>query len=162
MSLSRIEADKHHEPEAIIDLRQLAQSVISERREPIALDAIDAAYPIRGDRAQMSQLIHNLIDNAVKYGRLDGSVTVKVMHISNDRICLSIIDEGIGIAAEHIPRLTERFYRVDQARSQLAGGTGLGLSIVKHIAERHRAALEITSEIGTGTTVSATFDAAVT
>ena len=157
MSLSRIEADKNLEPRDIIDLGQLTARVIGERRESIVKTIKDAEYLIRGDAAQLSQLTHNLIDNAVKYGKIGGDVTVTLSKLPNDQINLSVSDQGIGIPSEHIPRLTERFYRVDAGRSHSAGGTGLGLSIVKHIAERHRANLDIKSEIGVGTTISLTF-----
>lgn len=157
MSLSRIEADKNLEPRDIIDLGQLIARVIGERRESI-VKAIDSAEClIRGDAAQLSQLTHNLIDNAVKYGKVGGEVTVTLSKLPNDQINLSVSDQGIGISSEHIPRLTERFYRVDAGRCHSAGGTGLGLSIVKHIAERHRANLDIRSQIGVGTTISLTF-----
>ncbi len=157
MSLSRIEADKNLEPRDIIDLGQLIARVTGERRESIVKSIETAECLIRGDAAQLSQLTHNLIDNAVKYGKVGGDVTVTLAKLPNDQINLSVSDQGIGISSEHIPRLTERFYRVDAGRSHSAGGTGLGLSIVKHIAERHRANLDIKSEIGVGTTVSLTF-----
>jgi two-component system, OmpR family, phosphate regulon sensor histidine kinase PhoR len=157
MSLSRIEADKNVEPTGLIDLQSLVHRVINERREPISVKIDDPACVVRGDAAQLSQLTHNLIDNAVKYGKPNGDVIVRLAKLPKGQISLSVSDQGIGIPSEHIPRLTERFYRVDAGRSQSAGGTGLGLSIVKHIAERHRATLEIKSEIGVGTTVSLTF-----
>ena len=161
MALSRIEADKHAAPQTVVDLRPLAARVIAERRDAITLDAGDAAFMIRGDAVQLSQLLHNLNDNAAKYGTAGGGIINRLVHDDAGRICLSVIDQGAGIPAAHIPRLTERFYRVDAARSQSAGGTGLGLSIVKHIAERHRATLDIRSDIGKGTTVCVTFEAAV-
>ena len=157
MSLSRIEADKHHEPETIIDLSPLVARIVGERNDPIQFERPSRALSVKGDTAQLSQLIHNLIDNAFKYGKPGGRVTVETNLLNDGHIRLSIIDEGIGIAAADIPRLTERFYRVDAGRSQSVGGTGLGLSIVKHIAERHRALLNIESVIGSGTTVSVTF-----
>jgi two-component system, OmpR family, phosphate regulon sensor histidine kinase PhoR len=157
MSLSRIEADKNVEPREHIDLGQLVARVIKERREPIIMNIENAEYVIKGDAAQLSQLTHNLIDNAIKYGKPGGDVTVTLAKLPKEQISLSVSDQGIGIPSEHIPRLTERFYRVDAGRSHSAGGTGLGLSIVKHIAERHRANLDIKSEIGIGTTVSLTF-----
>jgi two-component system, OmpR family, phosphate regulon sensor histidine kinase PhoR len=157
MSLSRIEADKNVEPTDLIDLGQLVARVISERRESIIMNVENAGCVIKGDAAQLSQLTHNLIDNAIKYGKPGGDVTVTLAKLPTEKIRLSVSDQGIGIPSEHISRLTERFYRVDAGRSQSAGGTGLGLSIVKHIAERHRANLEIKSEIGVGTTVSLTF-----
>jgi two-component system phosphate regulon sensor histidine kinase PhoR len=154
MSLSRIDVDKNVEPPDLIDLGQLIARVIGERRESITMNVENTQWMIKGDAAQLSQLLHNLIDNAVKYGKPDGEVAVTLTRLPKDHISLSVSDQGIGIPSEHIPRLTERFYRVDSAR---AGGTGLGLSIVKHIAERHRATLEIKSQIGVGTTVSLNF-----
>ncbi|MEK6638058.1 MAG: ATP-binding protein [Pseudomonadota bacterium] len=160
MSLSRIEADKNLEPRDTINLGQLIARVIGERRESILMNVENTECLITGDAAQLSQLTHNLIDNAIKYGKPGGDVTVTLARLQNDQICLSVADQGIGIPSEHIPRLTERFYRVDAGRSHSAGGTGLGLSIVKHIAERHRANLDIKSVIGEGTTVSLTFASA--
>ena len=116
--------------------------------------------PVTGDRVQLSQLMHNLIGNAMKYGRPGSPVTVRLGLDRSRMVRLSIVDEGEGIAPEHIPRLTERFYRVDAGRSRTLGGTGLGLAIVKHIAERHRGRLDITSKVGIGTTVSVTLPTA--
>jgi two-component system, OmpR family, phosphate regulon sensor histidine kinase PhoR len=160
MSLSRIEADKGRAPDHKIDLRHLVERTVGERHQPVTMILDDSPCFVMGDEAQLSQLLHNLVDNAFKYGKPDGEVTVALAPIDRDECCLRVSDKGIGISAEHLPRLTERFYRVDTARSQSAGGTGLGLSIVKHIAERHLARLEFSSEIGKGTTVSVTFPVA--
>src|SRR3546814_2908899 len=103
-----------------------------------------------GDAAQLGQLAHNIVSNAMKYSRAGTPVTVELTREGN-RVRLSVSDEGDGIAAEHIPRLTERFYRIDEARSRSVGGTGLGLAIVKHISERHQGQLDIASEAGQGT-----------
>jgi len=92
----------------------------------------------------------------MKYGRIDTPVTVELLR-EGARARLSVRDEGDGIAPDHLPRLTERFYRVDEARSRAVGGTGLGLAIVKHISERHQGQLDIESEVGKGTRVSVTF-----
>ncbi|MBC8794139.1 MAG: two-component sensor histidine kinase, partial [Tagaea sp. CACIAM 22H2] len=92
----------------------------------------------------------------MKYGHADTPVTVELAR-EGRRIRLSVGDEGDGIAPDHLPRLTERFYRVDEARSRSVGGTGLGLAIVKHISERHQGQLDIESEVGKGTRVSVTF-----
>jgi len=124
-------------------------------RDVILEDGIGWA-PVRGDRAQLSQLIHNLINNALKYGRPGTPVTVAVQRQGADTVRLSVTDQGDGIAPEHLPRLTERFYRIDSSRSRAIGGTGLGLAIVKHIVERHRGRLQIDSIVGKGTTVSVT------
>src|SRR5690606_13343666 len=97
-----------------------------------------------------------LLDNAVTYSRPDTVVTVTLRHGGERRteVTASVADQGEGIPRHHLPRLTERFYRVDPARSRAVGGTGLGLAIVKHIVNRHRGRLEIDSEVGRGTTVT--------
>ncbi|MFN3294991.1 MAG: sensor histidine kinase, partial [Gemmobacter sp.] len=116
----------------------------------------DAAQPVLGDAAQLGQLVHNIVSNAMKYGRPGTPVTVELTR-EGRRVRLSVQDEGEGIAPDHLPRLTERFYRVDEARSRSVGGTGLGLAIVKHISERHNGQLDIQSEVGKGTRVSVSF-----
>ncbi len=150
ISLSRIEAEKHSLPETPVDLVALAREVAGEVGQPVSLDLPSWAI-VHGDRAQLSQLVHNLVGNAFKYGRQPIS-----LRLTEDRktLKLAVADSGDGIAPEHIPRLTERFYRVDPGRSRAQGGTGLGLAIVKHIVERHRGRLDIASELGRGTTVS--------
>ncbi|MBR0553963.1 ATP-binding protein [Stakelama marina] len=159
MSLSRIEAEKYREPADSVDLGALAQEVCAELSasgDPRATDlscAIDSGILVRGDRAQLSQLLHNIVGNAMKYGRAGTPVTIALHEADRAMAALSVSDEGEGIAPEHLPRLTERFYRVDPGRSRKIGGTGLGLAIVKHIVERHRGRLDISSVPGKGTTV---------
>jgi len=116
----------------------------------------DGPQPVLGDEAQLGQLAHNIISNAMKYGHAGTPVTVELAR-EGSRARLSVSDEGDGIAPDHLPRLTERFYRVDEARSRSVGGTGLGLAIVKHISERHQGQLDIASEVGKGTRVSVAF-----
>ncbi len=111
-----------------------------------------------GDRVQLTQLLHNLIGNAIKYGRAGGAVRVAITP-DGGHVRLTVADEGEGIPREHLPRLTERFYRVDPGRSRAVGGTGLGLAIVKHIVERHRGRLDFASVVGRGTTVTVTLPA---
>ena len=160
MSLSRIEAEKYREPDQIVRLGNLVEEVraevtsIADARAADLVTAIADAPPVKGDRAQLSQVLHNLVDNAMKYGRPGTPVTVELRHDGGAMLRLAVRDEGDGIAPEHLPRLTERFYRVDSGRSRQAGGTGLGLSIVKHIVERHRGRLDIASVPGAGTTVT--------
>ena len=108
---------------------------------------------VLGDRAQLAQLLTNLLSNAIKYGRKGAAVRVRIDDETRELIRLTVIDQGDGIAPEHLPRLTQRFYRVDAGRSRSIGGTGLGLAIAKHIVERHRGRLEILSRIGRGTSV---------
>ena len=118
-------------------------------------DDVEPALPeVVGDEAQLSQLLHNLIGNAMTYGRAGSPVTVVLGLDPSNLLRLTVSDEGEGIAPQHIPRLTERFYRVDPGRSRSVGGTGLGLAIVKHIVERHRGRLDIVSRVGIGTSVT--------
>lgn len=161
MSLSRIEAEKYQLPEEPVDLEKLITDVKEfyldsrGRKEKDFQVALPDNMPmIKGDSSQLSQLLHNLVSNAYKYGRKGEAVTVSVeLSRSGSMLRLNVIDKGDGIPADHIPRLTERFYRVDKGRSKASGGTGLGLAIVKHITERHGGRMEITSEMGTGTSV---------
>ncbi|RIA46846.1 two-component system phosphate regulon sensor histidine kinase PhoR [Hephaestia caeni] len=166
LSLSRIESDKDRLPTATIDLAAITRTVVDElrRSDPdrgadLEIDCAHAIPPITGDRAQMSQLLHNLVGNAMKYGRAGTPVTVRLEPGDAGDVTLTVADRGDGIPPEHLPRLTERFYRVDSGRSRALGGTGLGLAIVKHIAERHRGRLVITSAPGEGTTVTVHFPA---
>jgi len=163
ISLSRIESERYQLPQNPVDLLSLITQSARELRSPqgdpanIVLDFGENVPQVAGDRTQLQQLIHNLLGNALKYGRANAPVRVVVEMDSPKSIKMQVIDQGDGIAPDHIPRLTERFYRVDSARSRAGGGTGLGLAIVKHIVERHRGKLDISSVIGTGTTVSVTF-----
>ena len=165
ISLSRIEAEKYRLPGDAVDLAALAREVHAElvaggdgRRRDVVL-ALDERVPlVVGDRAQLSQVMHNLVSNAMKYGREGTPVTIALARHGGE-VRLAISDQGEGIPAKHIPRLTQRFYRVNKGRSRSMGGTGLGLAIVKHIIERHRGRLQITSEVGVGTTVAITLQA---
>ena len=162
MSLSRIEAEKFRAPAEAVDLNELVKEVhavirdaANERSRDVVIDLDESLPFVAGDRAQLSQLLHNLVGNAMKYGRAGTPVTVSASRGPGSMVRLSVQDEGDGIAPEHLPRLTERFYRVDPSRSRAQGGTGLGLAIVKHIVERHRGRLDIQSTPGKGTTVTA-------
>jgi len=156
MSLSRIEAVKHEVPADTVDLVALVRETAGEFRDgaEVVINANCESALIAGDRGQMAQVLRNLIDNARKYGKKGAPVTVTVEATDTGWVSISVRDEGEGIAPEHLPRLTERFYRTDTSRSRAAGGTGLGLSIVKHIVERHRGRFDITSRQGVGTTAS--------
>jgi two-component system phosphate regulon sensor histidine kinase PhoR len=158
ISLSRIEAEKYRAPDKAVDLADLIDQVTIELSgSPRAADLVTqiADVPaVAGDPTQLSQLLHNVIGNAMKYGREGTPVTVSLQPDGESMVRLTVGDEGEGIPPQHIPRLTERFYRVDSGRSRSLGGTGLGLAIVKHIIERHRGRLDIASAVGKGTTVS--------
>lgn len=167
MSLSRIEAEKFRLPETPVDLAALGRDVCRElsasgspRGGDLMLDVSEPA-DVLGDRVQLSQLLHNLVGNAMKYGRAGTPVAITIAPDGDSMVRVAVADQGDGIAPEHLPRLTERFYRVDPGRSRAVGGTGLGLAIVKHIVERHRGRLRIDSAVGKGTTVTALLPAAV-
>jgi two-component system phosphate regulon sensor histidine kinase PhoR len=162
LSLSRIEISEHQPPQGRIDFGQLVprtlagfEQRIADRRVRLDLTLPDLPL-IPGDTDQMAQVLSNLLDNALKYGRERGCITLSVTEVagspwpSRPGIVVSVGDDGAGIPRVHIPRLTERFYRVDKGRSRAIGGTGLGLAIVKHIVNRHRGQLVITSEEGQG------------
>ena len=161
MSLSRIEADRYRAPEEKIDLGEVARiaiehaATLAERRGYRLEASIESDLPmVMGDFGQLLQLADNLIGNAIRYGCSDKACAATVSVVAEGgQVTLSVRDQGEGIAPVHLPRLTERFYRVDSARSRESGGTGLGLAIVKHIVERHRGTLEIQSEPGKGTDV---------
>ncbi|ATY34177.1 ATP-binding protein [Sphingomonas psychrotolerans] len=158
ISLSRIEAEKYRAPDKAVNLPELIGQVTTELSgSPRAADLVthiaDVA-PVAGDPTQLSQLLHNVIGNAMKYGREGTPVTILLQPEGEAMVRLTVSDEGEGIPPQHIPRLTERFYRVDSGRSRSLGGTGLGLAIVKHIVERHRGRLDIASVVGKGTTVT--------
>lgn len=169
LSLSRIELDKYVAPRAALALPALLTDVsktlavrLEGDRRALDCDVPDDLPPIVADRDQILQVLHNLISNALKYGRTGTPIRVRAeavpSRVGRDeaQVRVSVEDQGEGIAPEHLPRLTERFYRVDTSRSRAVGGTGLGLAIVKHIVERHRGTLTIVSEPGEGTVVSFT------
>ena len=158
MSLSQLEAEKHDAPTDTVDLAQIAARVTGEFTALIGNAQLSfarpaEAVPVSGDSKQLEQLLRNLIDNALKYGDGEQPVEVGLQRSVKGQAELRVTDHGAGIAPEHLPHLTRRFYRTDPGRSRAGGGTGLGLAIVKHIVERHRGRLEIESELGRGTTV---------
>ncbi len=165
MSLSRLEMKAHVRPTGSVDLAEVLPAVVdmlapvaATRQATVAMGADLSDAVIAGDRDELTQVFANLVENAVKYGRDGGRITLDLTEESGDDgragFRASVTDDGPGIAAEHLPRLTERFYRVDAARSREQRGTGLGLAIVKHIVNRHQGRLVIRSEVGVGTTVN--------
>ena len=157
MSLSQVEAEKHDQPREQLDLVALAgraarDSAGLEQASRLLFTGQSAPLMVRGDPKQLEQLVRNLVENALKYGRAETDVVLDLEDDGRGMAVLKVSDRGEGIAAEHIPHLTRRFYRVDPGRSKATGGTGLGLAIVKHIVERHRGRLDIASKVGEGTT----------
>jgi len=167
LSLTRIELNEHVPPSGLVDIAAVARNAAAAMQglaitEDVTVTVADgAALPkVRGERDELIQLFQNLIHNAIKYGRQGGHVWVNFALVPNplaqrgkgEMIAVSVKDDGEGIPREAIPRLTERFYRVDVKRSRERGGTGLGLAIVKHIANRHGGRLTVESKPGEGST----------
>ncbi|MGE5517732.1 MAG: ATP-binding protein [Bacteroidota bacterium] len=175
LSLSRIELNEHSKPKSAVDLGRTIEVAVAAlqplakaKAMTIVTDLDEAARQVVGEPDELAQLVQNLMDNAVKYGR-DGTAVEVSLSVPDTlpaaagnalapgaAVVLAVRDHGDGIAKEHLPRLTERFYRVDTARSRKMGGTGLGLAIVKHIVNRHRGALMIESVPGEGSTFAVT------
>ncbi len=158
LSLSKVEAQERQRPTSSVNVVELVNAAAASFR-PAAIEAglrleilgTDAALRIPGDSDQLMQVLQNLIENAIKYGAAGSRVTI-ALHapIDDPMLRIDVIDEGDGIEPMHLPRLTERFYRVDDHRSREKGGTGLGLAIVKHIVSRHRGRFDIGSAPGKG------------
>src|SRR5579883_1293952 len=158
LSLSRIELNEHVAPTARVALPPLVEHIAAahelragERGIRLVLSLPADLPEVLGDADELAQVFQNLLDNAIKYGRPDTQVSVAA-EAGGGFVRVAVIDQGEGIASDQLPRLTERFYRVDTARSRELGGTGLGLAIVKHILNRHRGRLEIDSALGVGST----------
>jgi two-component system phosphate regulon sensor histidine kinase PhoR len=170
LSLSRVETRVHLPPRGRVDLNEVA-SYVAQALEPVGAAAeirisvtkSDSPVHIRGDRDEIVQVLQNLVHNAIKYGREGGAVEIAVSRVLDGspplpRALIAVADDGPGIAPEHLPRLTERFYRANAQTSREKGGTGLGLAIVKHIVLRHRGDLRISSVVGKGSTFSILFE----
>lgn len=163
LEISRLESDAKEAPMIAVDVPRLLAELVREAEAGAAaaprfeLD-IDPQLQLLGSEREMHSIAANLISNAVKYTPASGTVRVRWRRAA-DGARLAVADTGIGIAAEHLPRLTERFYRADRARARATGGSGLGLSIVKHGLQRHGGRLEIESAEGRGSTFTAQFPA---
>jgi two-component system phosphate regulon sensor histidine kinase PhoR len=173
LSLSRVELSAHVRPDTLVDIvpiiRQVAdglEPLAGERQVDIDIDLPETPVAIAGDREELLRLFENLIENALKYGASGGKVIVSLSQAmsgeNSPEVRVMVRDFGPGIAPEHLPRLTERFYRVDVGDSRAQGGTGLGLSLVKHIVNRHRGRLLIESVPKNGATFTACFPQAKT
>jgi len=171
LSLSRVEMREHLTPAERVDLNEAVAHVI-QSLQPIAGQAgtmiefrrLGEPAVIRGDSDEIVQMFQNLVQNAIKYGKPGGRIHVQIAREPAGggrpaRFVASVTDDGPGIAPQHLPRLTERFYRVSVAASREKGGTGLGLAIVKHILNRHRGELNVTSRVGHGSTFAVTLPA---
>ncbi len=172
LSLSRIELNAHRRPDTPVDLVPIVRQVVDgletlarDRGVTVHIDAANA-LPVLGDHDELVRIFENLVENALKYGAAGRRVDIKIgSGASADGVSeaqVSVRDYGPGIAPEHLPRLTERFYRVDVTESRAQGGTGLGLALVKHILNRHRGRLTIDSAPGEGATFTIHLPTAVT
>ena len=170
LQLSRVEAEERVRPLEQVDLVGLIQMSLAAVRPTartagveLVFDAPEGRVIVPGDPDQLTQVFHNLIENGIKYGKGNSTVQLNLQLFraeTGPMVRVDVTDQGDGIAAIHLPRLTERFYRVDAHRSRDRGGTGLGLAIVKHIVQRHRGKLLIDSTVGQGSTFSVLLPAA--
>ena len=163
LSLSRIEISEHSPPKEVLHLPPVIERIAAGMEPMLKAGAVTLRLEvpphlpkIPADADQLAQLFTNLLDNALKYGKRGGEIRLRASAGPDPRfepggVVVAVADNGAGIAREHLPRLTERFYRVDKGRSRAVGGTGLGLAIVKHVVNRHRGRLLIESEVGKGT-----------
>lgn len=163
LELSQLESTADEAPMISVDVSALLERLVREARvstpEPPQIDLeLDHGCKLHGSESELHSIAWNLISNAIKYTPADGAITIRWQR-NPGGASLTVRDTGIGIAPEHLPRLTERFYRVDRARARAKGGSGLGLSIVKHGLQRHGGRLEIASDEGRGSTFVAHFPA---
>ena len=156
ISLSRVEVEEHILPDEHVRLDEVIASVIAILEDRAQKQQMSITFEnhlkdedatIKGDIDEIVEVFHNLIENAIKYGFTQSAINLCLERVESQAV-VTVTNQGEGIEERHIPRLTERFYRVDKARSRQKGGTGLGLAIVKHIVNRHRGDMTITSEIG--------------
>ena len=163
LTLSRLESEDHNLKDELVNVPEMARALKSEAeslsrgRHRISLK-LDSTAWLKGSLQEIRSALGNLVSNAVRYTPEGGEITLAWRERGGEGV-FSVADTGEGISAEHIPRLTERFYRVDRSRSRETGGTGLGLAIVKHVLTRHGARLDIQSTPGKGSTFSAIFPA---
>ena len=175
LSLSRVEVNEHIAPTNIADiaailagLKEVLSPRAADRGMVIELNAAGDSLPVVGDPDQLHQVFRNLVENAISYGsdntaiRLTARRVDRMPRVGGAGVAVSVQDEGEGIPDDEIPRLTERFYRIDKGRSRSMGGTGLGLAIVKHIVSRHRGTLSVDSVVGQGSTFTVTIPAEAT
>jgi two-component system phosphate regulon sensor histidine kinase PhoR len=161
LALSKLEESDETSGRDYIDvaalLAVLRKDVLARATHPRDVRVkIESPAMLRGDEPEIHAAFSNLVDNAAKYTPPEGSIDMR-WWVDDDGAHFSVTDTGIGIPAEHIPRLTERFYRVDAGRARASGGSGLGLAIVKHVLQRHGATLDIHSTLGSGSTFTCNF-----
>ena len=164
LTLSRLENSLNPLAEEVVAVPELLQSIFQEGQalsagKHVFKLALESNSKLQGNTTELRSAFGNLVSNAVRYTPTGGEIILRWFELNGGKVSFSVRDNGIGISHEHIPRLTERFYRVDRSRSRETGGTGLGLAIVKHIVNRHQGNLDITSAEGKGSTFSIVFPA---
>jgi two-component system phosphate regulon sensor histidine kinase PhoR len=159
LSLAQLESSQAKLELSVVRVDELFNNLIRDWKEKLAaknlkviVDLASEALTLRADGTRLEEVLHNLLDNAVKFSRENGQIYLQAVRRDSEMV-LSVADNGLGISKEHLPRIFERFYRADKARSRELGGTGLGLAIVKHIAQLHGGRVEAESEPGCGTTI---------
>ena len=159
LSLAQLESSQAKLELGFVQMDELFNNLIRDWKEKLSakslrviVDLPSEALTLRADGTRLEEVLHNLLDNAVKFSHESGQIHLRATRCGSN-VVLSVADNGIGISKEHLPRIFERFYRADKARSRELGGTGLGLAIVKHIAQLHGGRVEAESELGNGTTI---------
>jgi two-component system phosphate regulon sensor histidine kinase PhoR len=158
LTLARIEGSASPSPDRWVALDELVEQAraqtegLSQGRHRLVWGDSGGGVELAGNSGELLSALSNLLSNAVRYTPEGGEIRFALKQRRDGRLQIEVADSGIGIAAEHLPRLTERFYRVDGSRSRATGGTGLGLAIVKHVVQRHGGELQISSELGRGST----------
>lgn len=162
INLSQLEDGTIENAQATLNLYEICERVVTHlhdvaERKQVSLYLSGTRESVQGVKKILEEMVFNLVDNAIKYNREQGTVEISVARDAEEQVCLTVRDTGIGIPQEELPRVFERFYRVDKSHSKEVGGTGLGLSIVKHGASYHGATIEIDSQLGKGTSISIRF-----
>jgi two-component system phosphate regulon sensor histidine kinase PhoR len=159
LSLAQLESSQAKLELSVVRMDEFFNNLIRDWKEKLSaknlrviVDLPSEALTLRADGTRLEEVLHNLLDNAVKFSRENGQIRLRATRCGSN-VVLSVADNGIGISKEHLPRIFERFYRADKARSRELGGTGLGLAIVKHIAQLHGGRVEAESELGSGTAI---------
>jgi len=159
LSLAQLESSQAKLELSVVRVDELLNNLIRDWKEKLAaknlkviVDLASEALTLRADGTRLEEVLHNLLDNAVKFSRENGQIHLQAVRRGSEMV-LSVADNGLGISKEHLPRIFERFYGADKARSRELGGTGLGLAIVKHIAQLHGGRVEAESELGRGTII---------
>lgn len=159
LSLAQLESSQAELELSVVRMDELFNNLIRDWKEKLSaknlkviVDLPAEALTLRADGTRLEEVLHNLLDNAVKFSHTNGQIRLRATRCDSNMV-LTVADNGIGISKEHLPRIFERFYRADRARSRELGGTGLGLAIVKHIAQLHGGRVEAESELGNGTTI---------